>query len=859
MPPVPLPVDDLLPRLRERLAAGTSLVLTAPTGSGKTTRVPPALLDAGFGKVLVLEPRRVAARAAAARMADERGGRLGDEVGYSVRFDRRTSRATRLEVLTVGLFVRRLLDDPFLEGVGAVVFDEFHERSLDVDLAFAMVRRVREQTRADLRVVVMSATLDAAPIAAALGDAPVLAGEGRLFPVDVQYLPAPLDLRLPELVRTGVRAVLAQTPGDVLVFLPGLGEIRACAEALAELARGDEVDVVALHGELPLGEQDRALRKGPRRRVVLSTNVAESSVTVEGVTAVVDGGKARVLRHDPALGLNRLELVSISRQSAEQRAGRAGRLAPGVCARLWTRAEQRSLQDAPAPEVCRLDLCAATLQLLDWGERDPRDLPWLEPPPDAAVERALQLLGELGALRDGTITAAGRALAKLPVHPRVGRLLLEGRARGVEREACLAAALLEERDPFGRAPRDGVASRSASDVLDRVAALEAFAAGRRAEGHAGRRLDAGAARRVLAVADALGAALAEGDAASADAPHTTRDVPSSAARDDDGLGRLSSRDEALLRALLAAFPDRLARRRAPGDERVLLVGGRGARLSGSAVRDAELLVCVDLDAGGGADARVSLASGVRRAWLDPDGLDESVELAFDPEREAVGARRRVRWRGLLLDEGPAPLPDAHAVAAVLAEAAAGDPARALPSDEGDVATLLARLRCLSAWMPELGLPRLDREGLLELLPGLCVGRRSFAELRKAPWRDAILARLDHRQRQALAIQAPERLAVPSGSQITLHYEEGRPPVLAVRIQELFGLAETPRVAGGRVPVLLHLLAPNMRPQQITDDLAGFWERTYPLVRRELRARYPKHAWPDDPIAARAERRPRRKG
>lgn len=913
----PLPIDPLLPQLLAAVAAHSAAVVVAPPGAGKTTRVPPALLDLAPGgsgaplQVIVLEPRRVAARAAARRIAAERGWRVGGEVGYQVRFDRVAGPDTRLLIVTEGILVQRLQSDPFLDGVAALVFDEFHERSLDADLALAMARRVQEEVRPDLRLVVMSATLDPGPVAAFLGDCPVVESPGRLHPVDVIYLESRgrssretvdrIDPRaVPRDVAAGVERALAATGGDVLAFLPGVGEIERTRALLVPRLAERGIAVLPLYGDLPAEAQDAVLRRSETRRVVLATNVAETSVTVEGVTAVVDSGLARVLRYDPASGLDRLELTTIARASAEQRAGRAGRLAPGLCLRLWTEHEQRALRPREAPEIARVDLARPALQLLAWGERDLDAFRWFEPPDPAALARARELLALLGAVDAGGITPLGRAMARLPVHPRLARLLLEGRRLGRPREVALLAALLSERSPWRRGaagppvapgqppgrdtvppgqpggavvpgPRPGrfrdtappshrersvvrertvVASRS--DLLDRLEDLAPSERSATEEAPWGT-LDRGAARSVFAVRDRLLELLARSGAA---APPTSPDAARAAATPAPPVDL----EEAVGRALVAAYPDRLARRREPNSARAVMVGGRGVRLAReSAVTEAELFVCVDLDAGGGgqgAEALVRLASGVEPEWLAADLRSETTEVAFDPARERVMGRRVTRWRDLVLDERET-APPADEAAAALAVAAAQALDRALPLAEPEIAQWLARLRSLAEWMPELGLPRLDPAELRLLLPALCAGRRSFEELRRAPLLDVLRGSLGHRQRAALDREAPERLTVPSGSHLRLHYEEGRPPVLAARIQELFGWAETPRVAAGRVPVLVHLLAPNGRPQQVTADLRSFWATTYQQVRKELTGRYPKHAWPDDPWTAPPERRPRR--
>ena len=891
-------------------------MLVAPPGSGKTTLVPPALRAAGAGggqRIVMLEPRRIAARAAARRIAEQGGWRLGAEVGYQVRFERRASAATGILVVTEGILVQMLQADPFLEGVGVLIFDEFHERSLAADLSLAMARRVQREVRPDLALVAMSATLDPGPLAAFLGGCPVIAAEGRQHPVEIVYVderrvaatPPDGERSCSSLVADGVRRALAATAGDVLAFLPGVGEILRTADALADLARHD-LAVLPLYGDLPPERQDEVLRPADRRRVVLATNVAESSITIEGVTAVVDSGLARRLRYDPAAGIDRLELARISRAAADQRAGRAGRQGPGLCLRLWPAREQAARPPHETPEIARVDLAGPALQLLAWGETDLAAFGWFEPPAAESLAAALRLLARLGALPEGGdgskggagLTRLGRRMARLPVHPRLGRLLLEGERLGAPRDAALLAALLAERDPFVRPPRRRAAPGrpgerpapaahvSRSDLLDRLDALlrweaagarEGLGAGERGIGERGTgergtgergtgervpnergagadapgSLNPAAARFVLRARDQL-AELAGRERAAAAAG-------TSAGPGSHLPGAAEARDDALLRSLLAAYPDRLARRRAPHDPRALMVGGRGVRLAEqSAVTAAELFLCVEIAPGSGgrqAEDLVTLASEVAPEWLPAERLRVTVETAFDPARERVAAWRRTRYEDLLLDEREVPPPDPESAAALLAAAAAVRLPAALPLEEPEVAAFLARARCLADWMPELALPRLDDEAIASLLPELARGRRSFAELRRAPLLEQLRGALTHAQLAALDREAPERLAVPSGSRIRLVYEVGKPPVLAARIQEVFGLAETPRIAAGRVPVLLHLLAPNLRPQQVTADLRSFWENTYPQVRRELQGRYPRHAWPQDPWNAPPRRGP----
>lgn len=804
------------------LGGAAAVVVHAPTGAGKTTRLPAALLDAGVqGQVWCLEPRRIAARAAARHVARLRGGRPGGEVGWHVRFEPRFSRDTRLLYLTDGLAVRRLQADPLLEDVGVVVFDEFHERSLATDLALSIVRRVQQEVREDLKIVVMSATLDATAVSGFLGGAPIVRSEGRSFPVDVRYLARPDERPLADRCASGVRDLLDACSGDLLAFLPGVREIDHTRERLADLR---DLDVLPLHGRLPADAQDRALRQGARRRVVLATNVAETSLTLDGIEGVVDTGVARILRNDPGSGLDRLVLEPISQASADQRAGRAGRQRPGVALRLWTERSHRGRALQDTPELRRTDLAGALLQLRGWGEPDPRGFPWVEPPPPGAVDAGEALLQTLGLVSDGMLTADGALAAELPVHPRLGALLVEAARRGHPRLAAAAAAALSERDPFRRHDRsDPPPPASTSDVLDRALALL----------HGDPRLRPGARQALARIVDRL----------------------ESAVRDRVPSERSDPPEEALLRAIARGWADRLALRRTPEGRRARLLGGRGGELtSGSAVHHGRLFVCVQVDDGPTREALIRQASLVEEDWLS---VEERVTTTFDPERGLVVARRERHLGDLVLDSHPAPLPDEAQVAATLADAIAADLSR-LPLSDPPLCDVRARLHHLATALPDAGAPDPSDDWLRERLPDLCRGHRGLDTLTADALANAILDQLPWSVRQTLDREAPERLEVPSGSRIRLQWTWDGPPVLAVRMQEVFGWTATPRVLQGRVPVLLHLLAPNMRPAQITEDLASFWANTWVEVRKELRRRYPKHAWPDDPASAEPERRPRRK-
>jgi len=829
----PLPIDALLPDAVASLRRSPRLVLRAAPGAGKTTRVPGALLDAGIAgdrQVLVLEPRRIAARAAAGFVARERGGALGDEVGYRVRFDERGGPGTRLWFVTEGVFGRLLTADPFLERVGVVVLDEFHERHLQGDVALAVARELQETVRPDLRLAVMSATLETDALARALGDAAVLTAEGRAFPVTIEYDEDAAGPHLATRVARALRRIL-DDPGDVLVFLPGAAEMRRTAEALAPIAAARALDVVTLHGDQPLEAQERALRPGPRRRVVLATNVAETALTVEGVTTVIDSGLARVARLDPRHGINVLRVQPISRAAADQRAGRAGRLAPGRCVRLWSRADHAGRRAAETPEVLRLDLTRVVLELHAWALADARRLRWLDPPPPQAIERAERLLAQLAALdpTTGALTPTGRRMLELPAEPRLARLLVEAERVGAAADGALLAALASERDILGRSFGPSTDFPPGPSDLELRAQLFADAARRRFSADACRALglDPGAVRAVERARRQLARLLGRGPAASPD---------------PDGLRR----------ATLAGFPDRVARRRASGSARAVMVGGTGVVLAReSVVREAELFVAVDLERGGGPEARVRVACAIERDWL---AVTETRELMFDPERRRVVERARTCYHDLVLAETVRTDVDRSAAGVVLAAVAHADPAGT--GAVGDVEReLIARLRFLARWLPELGWPADPEAVLAEAVASLAAGCVSFDELTARDVGSALLRLLAPRQRAALDRDAPARYRLPSGRLAPVRYAPDRPPVVAARIQELFGLAATPRVGGGRVPLVFELLAPNARPVQITDDLVSFWRTTYPEVRKILRGRYPKHAWPEDPSTA-APGRPR---
>ena len=854
---LPLPIDPLLPEIVRVLRDGRSLVVEAPPGAGKTTRVPAALHRAGLaggGEVVVLEPRRLAARLAARRVAEEMGQRPGETVGWQVRFEEVAGPRTRIRYVTEGLLTRRLLSEPTLPGVGAVVLDEFHERNLPGDLGLALLRRLQRTARPDLRLVVMSATLDAAPVARFL-EAPALRSEGRRFEVAVEYLSAEEaarpDARLEDLVARAVRRLVREgADGDVLVFLPGAAEIRRAREALSDLAASAGFDVLPLHGDLPPEEQDRAVLPGPRRKVILSTNVAETSVTIEGVAAVVDSGLARVASHSPWSGLPTLEVRKVSRASAAQRAGRAGRTRPGRALRLYTRHDHDARPEHDVPEILREDLSETLLAVAAMGAG--ADLAWLDPPPAAAEAAARALLSRLGAIdAAGALTDLGRRMARYPVHPRLARLVVEAAARRAAAGGALLAAILGERDLRERRALEGAAlpPTGPSDLLE-LAHLFDEAARARFEPERLRRwgLVPGAVQAVDRSRRQL-ERLARGEGVS---PLPSRN----AGGEGGGEGGV---ENALLLATLAAYPDRVARRRAPGSDEVVLAGGGSARLEpASVVRQAPLLVAVDAGerrgdrrGAGRGEVRVRIASAVTAEMLlelFPDALRYEEALSWNEAAERVDAVERLLYVDLVLEETRAARADPEKVAALLAEQALSRGPRAFAED-GEIDRLVARMAFAAQHVPEAGIVPPSEEDLARALRALCAGRRSLGELREAGLPAALLGGLPPSTRAALERVAPDRVTLPGGRSVRVAYAAGKPPWIESRLQDFFGMADGPRVAAGRVPLVLHLLAPNQRAVQVTTDLSGFWARHYPALRRELGRRYPRHAWPEDPRTA----------
>ena len=832
----PLPIDAVLPELLAAVRARGAAVLVAPPGAGKTTRVPGALLDAGLagaGDIVVLEPRRLATRLAATRVAQERGGTVGGEVGYEVRFDRKVSGATRIRFVTEGVLTRRLLSDPTLAGTSAVILDELHERHLAGDLALALLQRLRATTRPELRLIAMSATLDPGPVAAFL-DAPVVVSEGRTFPIAIEHLERPDDRPLGRQLAAAVRRLCQDgLAGDLLAFLPGAGEIRRAQDDLAEVAATFDLALLPLYGELPTEEQDRAIAPATRRKVILATNVAETSVTIDGVVAVIDAGLARVARHSPWSGMPSLVIEPIAQASAIQRAGRAGRTRPGRALRLYTKHDYDTRRPRDLPEIARADLTEAALELHAAGFARLTEVPWFEAPPAAAMAAADELLARLGAIDGaGAVTALGRRLLRYPAHPRQARLLVEAEARGVAREGAIVAALLGARELRleRRGPR-GVARIAAdSDLIEDLDAMLAARADR---------------MRPAALRD-LGLDVATAHAVDRAAQQLERLTGRGGARPSGA----AAVDEALRFAILAGYPDRVARRRGTSADVVFAAGG-AATLAPSSVlataAGAEYLVAVDAsDTGRGVSVR--RASAIEPLWLldvDPDRVVDSDELVWNRAAERVERAQRTRYGAIALDERVDPAGargDPRAGAIVAREAVAAGITRFVDADA--LAAWRARLTFAAAHVPGLAAP--DDAALVAALGQACAGMSSFAELRKVALLtllDADLAPL----RSAIDRVAPTHAILPRRRRVPIHYELDRAPWIASRLQDFFGAPRGPVIADGKVAVVLHLLAPNQRPVQVTQDLPGFWQRHYPDLRRQLMRRYPKHAWPEDPM------------
>ncbi|WP_445502237.1 ATP-dependent helicase HrpB [Microvirga sp. G4-2] len=813
-----LPIDAVLGSLTASLGVHANAVLVAPPGAGKTTRVPLVLLDEPWvqgGRIIVLEPRRLAARAAAERMAQTLGEQVGETVGLRVRLGSKISRKTRIEVVTEGVFARMILDDPTLDGIAAVLFDEFHERSLDADLGLALALDAQGGLREDLRLLVMSATLDGARVARLLGDAPVIESEGRAYPVETRYLGRDPNRRIEEQVAEAVTRALRAEGGSVLVFLPGQGEIRRVETLLRERISDPAIDIAPLYGALDRREQDLAVSpaKPGRRKVVLATSIAETSLTIEGVRVVIDSGLARVPVYEPNIGLTRLETVRVSRAAADQRRGRAGRTEPGVCYRLWEEAATGALEPFVRPEILAADLAPLLLDCAAWGVADPSTLAFLDPPPVPAMKEARTLLQQLEALDgEGRITETGRRLRDLPLPPRLARMVLMAGESGQARDAADLAAVLVERGLGG-------------DMVDLTERMERFRRDRSRRAEDMRRMSEGWAKTQTGSA--------KGEARS--------------------FGAL----------LTLAYPDRLAKARGkPGD--YLMANGRGASLEAHERLAKEPYLAIAEIAGGAASARILAAAPIAMEEIESvfgDHIEQTDEVTFDRQAKALRARGVRRLGALVFNERPLKVPATDEAARALAKGLVSLGLDALPWSKA-LAQWRERVMFLRKAEGEEW-PDLSDEALTEtaeewLAPHL-VGKTSLNDIGPDLLSEALRSLLPWNLQRRLDAEAPTHIEVPTGSQIPIDYGAEEGPVLAVRVQELFGLDRHPTIAAGRVPLILHLLSPAQRPIQITRDLPGFWRGSWAAVRADMRGQYPKHPWPDDPLTAPPTRRAKPRG
>jgi len=813
-----LPIDDLLPTLLSALADRESnAVVVAPPGSGKTTRVPPALLDAnlaGSGEIIVVQPRRLAARMAAMRVADERGEPVGKTCGYEVRFDRKVSKATRIRFVTEGVLTRRLVADPGLRGVGVVIVDEVHERHLNGDLGLSLARRLQQDRRNDLRILAMSATVDPGPLAAFLG-CPVFESDGSLHPVAIEYDPGVADRPLGKRVSAAVRNLVRDgLDGDVLVFLPGAAEIRKASAACADIARSADLMVLPLHGDLSAAEQDRAVAKASRRKLIMSTNVAETSITIDGVVAVIDSGLARIAKHSPWSGVRSLRVEPISQASAAQRAGRAGRTRPGKCVRLYGQHDHDTRRQQEVPEVRRADLAGALLELHTAGVGRAADFDWFEPPDPAALLAGEELLHRLNAVDDDYhVTDIGRTMSRYPLHPRLARVMVEAEARGVAGDMAGVVVLVGQRSKK-KGYRDQPDVSGASDLLeDAEDPPRAFTAAR---------------KQIARIANTKRVAMPRG---------------------------ASAIEEALLISLLTGYPDRVARRRSPRSRELVLASGSAVTLSpASIVLDAELMIAVTAEERGHGGKRSTVirgASAIDAEWLIDlyaDRMSDADDLEWNRERQRVERVTKLNYDALTVDEqrtADVNKMDQQAAAELLAKQAQASGLERL-FDMAKLEHIGNRL----AFAHDNGaadIPTLSDEWLGQVLSAMCVGITSFAALRKLSLLQAIDNELSYEQRQQLQTMAPEAIRLPGRKRVPVHYESDRPPWIESRLQDFFGMSEGPRIARGKVPLVLHLQAPNRRAVQVTSDLAGFWQRHYPEIRRQLKRRYPRHKWPENPV------------
>jgi ATP-dependent helicase HrpB len=845
MNPQELPIFELEHALVAALRTHNRLILQAPTGSGKSTQVPQMLLDHGLigsGEVVILQPRRLATRMLAARVASERQSALGGEVGYQIRFDRVVSDRTRIRFVTEGVLLRQLLQDPRLDKVSAILFDEFHERHLYGDITLARALDLQQAARPDLKLIVMSATLETARLETFLDPCAMLRSEGRAYPVDIQYMPRPSrpeEVAVWDVAADELERLAGEMEGDVLIFMPGAYEIHRTIDAVRHSRVGDQFIVLPLHGELPVADQDAALASYGRRKVVVSTNVAETSLTIDGVRVVIDSGLARIARFDPYRGINTLLVEKISRASADQRAGRAGRTAPGVALRLWTEREHLDRAPQELPEVKRLDLAEVVLTLKASGVEDIAGFRWLEPPEPRALDRAQTLLADLGALQEGTarITPIGRRMLAFPVHPRYARMLLEAHERGCVRAIVLIAALSQGRAMLRR-PEGRQMEQERADLLGEKEASDFFILMRAFRFAEQNQFNPQKCRR-----------LGINAAAAREAAQTCEQFLRIAKEEKLDLARNAGADEAIQRSILAGFTDQVAMRADTGTLRCNLVHERrGVLARESVVHHSPLLVASDVREIQGKDGELTvllnIATAIEEAWLRellPDAFRTEEKVVFDPVRRRVIARRQTLFRDLLLSAEITEQAPKEEAARVLADAVTGA-ACILVNWDHAVEQWITRLNRLREWMPELELPEIGPAERRMLVEQICHGAMMYKEIKERPVWPVVKSWLSPAQQEMVEKFAPERIGLPNGKKWKILYDPKAAPVIAARIQELYGVEGSLTIAAGRVPLVIQVLAPNQRPVQVTQNLSTFWKEAYPKLKQELQRKYPKHEW-----------------
>lgn len=824
-----LPVSIVLPELIKALVKGSCAVLHAPPGAGKTTLVPLELLKAGYSGIVLVEPRRLAAKASASRISYLNDTKLGELIGYQVRFDSNFSNDTKCLVATTGIVLNWFATDPYLSNCNVLIFDEFHERSLDSDLLLGLARLLQKTVRHDLKILVMSATLDSGKVADYMDGCQVISSMGKKYPVDICHQEMKGACKLEDAVCSAVAIIEEKIQGDILVFLPGMSDILDCKFALESFLKNKDIQI--LHGDASIEVQEKVLKKTARNRVILATNIAETSLTVSGVRAVIDSGLVKKTFFDGRLGLNNIETVRISKASADQRAGRAGREAPGVCLRLWSEKDHSLRDEFDKPEIQRVDLSGALLRLFAIGENNWEDFPWFERPNRISVEGGIKLLQNLKAIDGKKITALGLRMNQLPLHPRLSAILLAGEENGSLDQVALAIAVLSERSVFEHSYDAAILKRdsssSNSDLLDVVQILEECEFDRKAFQSHGVLPDRAA--NLFKVRDHLLSSVGKAG--------KMKNVPG-----QDGF----------LRSILAGFPDRVAKRREKNGVKALMVGNRGIFQSKkSRVRDHLYFVCVDVQSGDEESIAI-MVSGINGEWLDSAFKKIQRDVYYDPKIKKLIAIQRAYYMDIVIEEKDSHLTVDDLNGEKLCQGLIGNLVDILPELDSPGGQLIERIKVCAQVFQSKKFPQMEADSLMDPLLWLCKGKKTSAEIRDGDWCNALRMMLSHEQLMILQKEFPDKITLPSGKIAMIKYHPGKAPILEAKIQDLFGWKETPKLGGGKLPLLISLLAPNYRSQQLTSDLAGFWKNTYPQVRKDLRGRYPKHAWPEDPFKKETE-------